>query len=61
MPEMNGLAFLKTIRTGRSRCRRDLPIALLTGNSTGEAGNGDRRQIPVCDTGLPKLPIRPTR
>jgi CheY-like chemotaxis protein len=30
MPNMNGLELLKAIRTGRARCRRDLPVAMLT-------------------------------
>jgi CheY-like chemotaxis protein len=30
MPSMNGLELLKAIRTGRARCRRDLPVAMLT-------------------------------
>lgn len=33
MPKMNGLAVLKAARTGRLQIRRDLPIAMLTGNS----------------------------
>jgi CheY-like chemotaxis protein len=30
MPNMNGLELLKAVRTGRARCRRDLPVAMLT-------------------------------
>src|SRR5262249_2017601 len=30
MPNVNGLQLLKAIRTGRARCRRDLPVAMLT-------------------------------
>jgi len=33
MPALSGLEFLKEVRCGRSKARRDLPIALLTGHS----------------------------
>jgi CheY-like chemotaxis protein len=33
MPQINGLEVLKALRTGKTRCRRDLPIAMLTGIS----------------------------
>lgn len=33
MPEINGLSLLKAIRTGQYFIRRDLPVAMLTGNS----------------------------
>ncbi len=36
MPVMSGLDFLKTVRCGRSRARRDLPIAMLTGSADRE-------------------------
>jgi CheY-like chemotaxis protein len=33
MPGLNGLEVLKALRSGRCRCRRDLPVAMLTGIS----------------------------
>lgn len=33
MPEINGLSLLKAIRTGQYFIKRDLPVAMLTGNS----------------------------
>lgn len=33
MPRMNGIDLLRAIRAGRTKVRRDLPFAMLTGNS----------------------------
>jgi CheY-like chemotaxis protein len=33
MPQLNGLEVLKAVRTGKCRCERDLPTAMLTGIS----------------------------